>query len=125
MTDQHNNIYTLSKSFDIVLEYDIAFYSACLEANVSEYTKESQKTLKNKMKAAKAILCTASVTEDECEKTYDDLKKAFDGLDTYASEDRIEETPTVGLILIGIVIILLAGTFITALAARKKMNPDS
>ena len=119
-----------SLAFDLTVEQanrrDLdTFYSACLEANVSEYTKESQKTLKNKMKAAKAILCTASVTEDECEKTYDDLKKAFDGLDTYASEDRIEETPTVGLILIGIVIILLAGTFITALAARKKMNPDS
>ncbi len=124
-------VYTAaSLAFDLTVEQanrrDLdTFYSACLEANVSEYTKESQKTLKNKMKAAKAILCTASVTEDECEKTYDDLKKAFDGLDTYASEDRIEETPTVGLILIGIVIILLAGTFITALAARKKMNPDS
>ncbi len=101
------------------------FYSACLEANVSEYTKESQKTLKNKMKAAKALLCTSSVTQDEYEKVYDDLKKAFDGLDTYASEDKIEETPIVGLVLIGIVIILLAGTFVTALAARKKMNPDS
>lgn len=124
-------VYTAaSLAFDLTVEQanrrDLdTFYSACLEANVSEYTKESQKTLKNKMKAAKAILCTASVTEDECEKTYDDLKKAFDGLDTYASEDRIEETPTVGLILIGIVIILLAGTFITALAARKKMNSDS
>ena len=77
------------------------------------------------MKAAKAILCTASVTDEECEKAYDDLKKAYDGLSTYASQDKIEETPVVGLVLIAIVIVLLAGTFVTALAARKKMNPDS
>ena len=98
---------------------------ACLETNVPKYTKESQKTLKNKMKVAKNLLCTSSVTEEECDKAYKDLKKAFDGLDTYASEDKIEETPIVGLVLIAVVIVLLAATFITALAARKKMNPDS
>jgi len=101
------------------------FYNACLESDVSGFTKESRKTLNSKMKAAKALLCTQSVTEEECEKVYDELKKAYDGLDTYASEDKIEETPIVGLVLIGIVIVLLIATFLSAMAARKKMNPDS
>lgn len=98
------------------------FYHACLNADVSEYTKESQKKLKKAMSEAKELLCTPSVTESEYDKVYDDLKKAYDGLDTYASEDKVDETPIVGLVLIGIVAVLLAGTFISALAARKKMD---
>ena len=57
--------------------------------------------------------------------TEDDLKKAYDGLSTYASQDKVDETPVVGLVLIGIVAVLLAGTFVSALMARKKMDIDS
>ncbi len=101
------------------------FYHACLNADVSQYTKESQKKLKKALSGAKELLCTPSVTESEYEKVYDDLKKAYDGLSTYASQDKVDETPVVGLVLIGIVAVLLAGTFVSALMARKKMDIDS
>ena len=101
------------------------FYHACLNADVSQYTKESQKKLKKALAGAKELLCTPSVTESEYEKVYDDLKKAYDGLSTYASQDKVDETPVVGLVLIGIVAVLLAGTFVSALMARKKMDIDS
>ena len=61
-------------------------------------------------------------TEKDYKKVYDDLKDSFDGLDTYASEDKIEETPVIGIVLIVIVFILLIATFVSAMYARKKMN---
>ena len=100
------------------------FYRACTEADVSQYTKESIKTLTKYMKNAKEILCTSSVTEEECTKAYNDLKNAFEDLDTYASEEKIEDTPVVGLALIVLVVILLIATFVSAIIARKKMDPE-
>ena len=98
------------------------FYSACLEADVSEYTKESQKKLKKALDKAEKLLCTPSVTEDEYDEVYDGLKAAYDGLDTYASQDKMDEAPIVGLVLIGVVIVLLVGTFLSALFSKRKMN---
>ena len=100
------------------------FYRACVDADVSEYTKESRKTLNKCMNEAKEILCTPSVTEEECTKAYNDLRDAFEGLGTYASEEKIEDTPTVGLVLIVLVVILLIATFVSAIIARKKMDPE-
>lgn len=100
------------------------FYDACMDADLSDYTKESQKVLKGCLKKAKVALCTPSVTEDECDRIYNDLKDAYNGLDTYASEDKIEDTPVVGLVLIGLVIILLVATLASAMVARKKMDPN-
>ena len=96
------------------------FYSACAEADVSKYTKESQKTLTKRMKDAKAHLCTESVTEEEYSKIYENLKNAYDGLDTYASQDKLENPPVIGIILIAVVIVLLVITLFTSLAARKR-----
>lgn len=101
------------------------FYSACLESDVSEYTKESQKALQKRMNEAKAHLCKSSATEDEYNKIYDNLKKAYEGLDTYASEDKIEEPPIIGIVLIAIVLLLLVATLLSSLAARKKLNSDN
>ncbi|MBQ4066804.1 MAG: hypothetical protein IJD22_04065 [Clostridia bacterium] len=101
------------------------FYSTCLTTNTTGFTKESRNNLTSRMNSAKKLLCTPSVTEEEDEKVYDDLKNAYDGLDTYASEDKIEGTPVVGLVLIAIVVILLVATFFSAMAARKKMDPYS
>ena len=100
------------------------FYSACLEADVSEYTKESVKELDRHLKKARALLCTPSVTEEEYNETYKDLKDAFDSLDTYASEDKVEEAPIVGLALTGVVMILLCATLISAVLARKRMGGE-
>ncbi len=100
------------------------FYRACVDADVSQYTKESRKTLTKCMKDAKEILCTPSVTREEYDKSYNDLKDAFEGLDTYASEEKIEDTPIVGLVLIVLVAILLIATFVSAIIARKKMDPE-
>ncbi len=117
-------------AFDIsVLQADRSdldvFYSACLEADVSKYTKESQKELKERLADAEYYLCTPSVTVEQNDKVYEKLQEAYDGLDTYASEDKIEDTPIIGIVLIGIVVVLLAATLISALAARKKMNSDN
>lgn len=101
-----------------------SFYYSCLEADTSEYTKESRKALENKLTAAKKLLCTPSVTEEEYEKVYEDLKDAYEGLDTYASEDKMEQAPLVGIILIAIVVLLLVSTLIASLAARKRMHDD-
>lgn len=98
------------------------FYSTCLETNVSNFTKESRKVLSSKLNAARKLLCTPSVTVEEYEKVYDDLKAAYDGLGTYASEDKMEEMPVVGLVLIIIVVILLGATFISAFVSRRRMN---
>lgn len=100
------------------------FYSACLEADVSEYTKESRKELDRQLKKAKTLLCTPSVTEEEYNDTYKDLRDAFDNLDTYASEDKMEEAPIVGLVLTGVVVILLCATLISAVLARKRMTGE-
>lgn len=100
------------------------FYRACVDADVSEYTKESRKALTKCMNEAKEILCTPSVTEEECNEAYNDLKDAFEGLGTYASEEKIEDTPVVGLVLIVLVVILLIATFVSAIIARKKMDPE-
>lgn len=101
-----------------------SFYYSCLEADTSRYTKESRKALDKKLSAAKKLLCTPSVTEEEYEKVYEDLKDAYEGLETYASEDKIEQAPLVGIILIAIVVVLLIITLFASLAARKRMNSD-
>lgn len=100
------------------------FYSTCLETDISEYTKSSRKTLKNKMAKAEELLCTPSVTESEYEKVYTELKDAFDGLETYASKDKIEKAPVISIVLIVTVVVLLGGTLISALSARRRFNMD-
>lgn len=98
------------------------FYSACYEADVSGFTKESRKVLSSKLNAARKLLCTPSVTVEEYEKVYDELKLAYDGLSNYASQDKLEKMPLVGLILIVVVVILLGATFVSAMISRKKFN---
>ncbi len=100
------------------------FYRACVDADTSEYTKESVKDLNKCIKDAKEILCTPSVTREECEGAYNDLKASFEDLDTYASEEKIEDTPIVGLVLIIVVVVLLLATFVSAIIARKRMDPE-
>jgi len=100
------------------------FYSSCLITDVSGYTKESRKVLSSRLAETRKLLCTPSVTLEEYELSYENLKAAFDGLNTYASEDTMDEIPLVGLILIILVVILLTATLISALIARKRLDPN-
>lgn len=98
------------------------YYNKCVFADVSNYTKSSRKTFSKSLDKAKKILCTPSVSEKEVNDAYNGLKKAYNGLETYASDDVIEEFPTSSIVLICIVGVLLAGTFASAVISSKKKN---
>jgi len=98
------------------------YYNKCVSANVSDYTKNSRKAFSKSLDKAKKILCTPSVSEKEVNDAYNGLKKAYKGLETYASDEVIEEFPTSSIVLICIVGVLLIGTFASAVVSSKKKN---
>ncbi len=122
---------TVYKGAGLYLEFNVSqvdrseldtYYNACMAEDVSAYTKESKKKYSQSLKDVKEILTTPSVTEEEYKAAYKKLTKAHDSLDTYASDDKVEEFPVASIVLICVVAVMLAGTFVSAVVTRKKSN---
>lgn len=96
------------------------FLETCLTTDISSYTRESRNRLETKMEAAKNLLCTQSVSEDEYTSVYNDLKDAFAALATYPSDAPVEETPAALYIVLGVALVLLIAGGIGSVAAYKK-----
>lgn len=98
------------------------FYKKCMGTDISGYTKESVKVFNSAAKAAKNLLCTPSVTKAECSTVYENLKSAYDGLETYASDTKNIDFPIALPILIVACVFLLAGVGLTIIISNKRRN---
>lgn len=96
------------------------FLEKCMSADVSSYTKESRNRLEKEIKAAKELLCTQSVSEDEYKTVYTNLKDAYAALATYPSDAPVEKTPAALYVVLGIAALLLIAGGIGAVASYKK-----
>lgn len=96
------------------------FLEKCMAADVTSYTKESRNRLEKEMKAAKELLCTQSVTEDEYKSVYTNLKDAYAALATYPSDAPVEKTPAALYVVLGIAALLLIAGGVGAVASYKK-----
>lgn len=96
------------------------FLEKCMAADVSSYTKESRNRLEKEIKAAKELLCTQSVTEEEYKTVYTNLKDAYAALATYPSDAPVEKTPAALYVVLGIAALLLIAGGVGAVASYKK-----
>lgn len=96
------------------------FLEKCIRADISSYTKESRNRLEKEIKAAKELLCTQSVSNDEYKTVYTDLKEAYAALATYPSDAPVEKTPAALYVVLGIAALLLIAGGIGAVASYKK-----
>lgn len=96
------------------------FLEKCISADISSYTKESRNRLEKEMQAAKELLTTPSVSEDQYQSVYNDLKDAYAALATYPSDDPVGQTPPALYIVLGVAVALLIFGGVGAVASYKK-----
>ena len=98
------------------------FYNKCVGADTSGYTKESVNALKSALKAAKTNLCTPSVTKAETKTVYENLKSAYSGLATYASDEKKVEFPHLLPVLVVSAVAVVAAAGATVIIANVRRN---
>ncbi len=98
------------------------FYKKCVGADTSGYTKESVNALKSALKAAKTNLCTPSVTKAETKTVYENLKTAYSGLATYASDEKKVEFPHLLPVLVVSAVAVVAAAGATVIIANVRRN---